>query len=87
METTDATKSASYLDLLRENDQKGKLVSKIYDKRDDFNFPVVNFPYLRDNVNTDASPAYGFCVPHSMQIISCLLQVPGFPEDSTAVVA
>ena len=49
-ETTDSTESASYLDLFLEIDQEGKLVSVIYDKRDDFNFPIVNFPYLCGNI-------------------------------------
>ena len=30
---------------------------KLYDKRDDFNFPIVNFPFLSSNI--PASPAYG----------------------------
>ena len=41
-----SSKSASYLDLLINIDNKGKLQTKIYDKRDDFNFPIVNFPFL-----------------------------------------
>ena len=61
-ETTDSKKSASYLDLFLEIDQEGKLVSKIYDKRDDFNFPIVNFPYLCGNI--PASPATG-CMFHN----------------------
>ena len=31
--------------------------SKFYDKRDDFDFPIVNFPFLSSNI--PASPAYG----------------------------
>ena len=31
--------------------------SKIYDKRDDFNFEVVNFPFLNGDV--PRSPSYG----------------------------
>jgi hypothetical protein len=30
---------------------------KLYDKRDDFNFPIVNFPFLSSNI--PAAPAYG----------------------------
>ena len=37
--------SASYLDLDLEIDNEGNLKSKLYDKRDDFNFPIVNFPF------------------------------------------
>ena len=37
-------KSASYLDLHLEIDGKGKLLTKLYNKRDDFAFRIVNFP-------------------------------------------
>jgi hypothetical protein len=39
-DTTDTHKSASYLDLHLEIDSKGRLRTKLYDKRDDFNFPL-----------------------------------------------
>ena len=45
-ETTDSTKSASFLDLFLEIYQKRKLVSKIYDKRDDFNFHIYEAIFL-----------------------------------------
>ena len=38
-------------------DQNGYLSTKLYDKRDDFNFPIVNFPFLDSNI--PSSPAYG----------------------------
>ena len=56
-DTTDTNKSASYLDLNLEIDNNRNLVSKIYDKRDDFNFQIVNFPFLCGNI--PVSPAYG----------------------------
>ena len=37
-ETTDTASSASFLDLYLEFDDSGQLRTKIYDKRDDFNF-------------------------------------------------
>ena len=37
-----------------------KLSTKLYDKRDDFNFPILNFPFLCGNI--PASPAYGVFV-------------------------
>ena len=49
-ETTDTASSASFLDLYLEFDDSGQLSTKIYDKRDDFNFKIINIP---------ASPAYG----------------------------
>ena len=43
-ETTDTASSASFLDLYLEFDDSGQLSTKIYDKRDDFNFKIINFP-------------------------------------------
>ena len=56
-DTTDTVKSASYLDLHLEIDNEGRLKTKLYDKRDDFSFPIVNFPFLSSNI--PAAPAYG----------------------------
>ena len=56
-DTTDTHKSASYLDLQIEIDKGGRLKTKLYDKRDDFTFPTVNFPFISSNIPT--SPAYG----------------------------
>ena len=39
-DTTDTNRSASYLDLHLEIDSEGRLKTKLYDKRDDFNFPL-----------------------------------------------
>ena len=56
-DTTDSPSSASYLDLSLSYDKYGDLSTKIYDKRDDFNFAIVNFPFLSSNI--PASPTYG----------------------------
>ena len=56
-DTTDAPKWANNLDLHLEFDEDGKLFIRLYDQRDDFDFPIVNFPYLRSNI--PESPAYG----------------------------
>jgi hypothetical protein len=34
------------LDLYLEFDDSGQLSTKIYDKRDDFNFKIINFPNM-----------------------------------------
>jgi hypothetical protein len=39
-------RSASYLDLHLEIDREERLRVKLYVKRDYFNFPIVNFPFL-----------------------------------------
>jgi hypothetical protein len=58
MDTTDTDRSASYLDLHLEIDSEGVwLRTKLYVKRDDFNFPIVNFPFMCSNI--PATPAYG----------------------------
>jgi hypothetical protein len=49
--------SASFLDLYLEFDDSGQLSTKIYDKQDDFNFKIINFPNMCSNI--PASPAYG----------------------------
>ena len=55
--TTESIHSSSYLDLQISTDQNGQMYTKLYDKRDDFNFPIVNFPFMDSNI--PASPAYG----------------------------
>jgi hypothetical protein len=56
-ETIDIASSASFLDLYLEFDDSGKISTKIYDKRDDFNIKIINFPNMYSNI--PASPAYG----------------------------
>jgi hypothetical protein len=38
-------------------DNEGRLRTKLYDKRDDFNSPIVNFPFMRSTF--PAAPSYG----------------------------
>jgi hypothetical protein len=59
LETKDTTAidmSASYLDIHIEIDSEGWLRTKLYDKRYDFNFPIVNFPFICSSI--PAAPAY-----------------------------
>jgi hypothetical protein len=48
---------ASFVDVYLEFDESGQLSTKMYDKRDDFNFKIINFPNVCSNIS--ASPAYG----------------------------
>ena len=48
---------ADYLDLTFIIDSGGKLVTRLYDKRDDFDFHIVNFPFLSSNI--PSGPSYG----------------------------
>ena len=52
--------SDSYLYILLNMGINGKLTTQLYDKRDDFSFSIVNFPYLCSNI--PSSPAYGVYV-------------------------
>ena len=49
-DTTDTRRTASYLKIFLNIDVDGRLHTKIYDKRDDFNFPIINFPFLSSNI-------------------------------------
>ena len=49
-DTTDTDRSATYLDLHLDIDSEGRLRTKLYDKRDDFKFPIVNFPFICSNI-------------------------------------
>ena len=49
---------ASFLDL-NLSITNGIVSSKMYDKRDDFSFEIVNFPFLDGDVSR--SPSYGVC--------------------------
>ena len=56
-DTTESDTSASYLVLLLSIGRDGQLHTSLYDKRDDFNFRITNFPFLSSNI--PSSPAYG----------------------------
>ena len=56
-DTTESNTYASYLDLLLSIESDGQLRTSLYDKRDDFNFHITNFPFLSSNI--PSSPAYG----------------------------
>ena len=49
-DTTDTDTSASYIDLHLEIDREGRLRTQLYDKRNDFNFLIVNFPIICSNI-------------------------------------
>jgi hypothetical protein len=43
-DTKECSTSALYLDVLLKLDTNGKITTQLYDKRDDFNLSIVNFP-------------------------------------------
>ena len=48
---------ANYLDLTFIIESNNRLYTKLYDKRDDFDFHIVNFPFLSSNI--PSGPSYG----------------------------
>ena len=48
---------ANYLDLTFVKGNNNRLYTKLYDKCDDFDFRIVNFPFLSSNI--PSSPSYG----------------------------
>jgi hypothetical protein len=56
-DTTESSTSVSYLDVLLNIDADGKRTTQLYDKRDYFNFAIVNLKYTCSNM--PLSPAYG----------------------------
>ena len=60
-DTTDTPRSASYLDILLEIDSKYRFLRRtLYNKRDDFDVPIVNFPFIGSNI--PAAVAHGVLV-------------------------
>ena len=55
--TTNTDTSTLYLDLHLKIDSERRSRTELYDIRDDFNFPIVNFPFICSNI--PATPAYG----------------------------
>ena len=55
--TTNTDTSTLYLDLHLKIDSERRSRTELYDIRDDFNFPIVNFPFICSDI--PAAPAYG----------------------------
>ena len=64
-DTTDTDRSDPYIDLHLEIDSEVRLRMKLYDKRDDFNFLIVNFACICSNI--PAAPAYGVYISQLTQ--------------------
>ena len=55
--TTESDVHVSYLDI-NISIKQNIFLTNVYDKRDNFNFKIVNFPFLNSNIPT--RPAYGW---------------------------
>ena len=60
---------ADYLDLTFIIDSGGKLSTRLYDKRDDFDFHIVNFPFLSSNIPSGHS--YGVYISQLIRYARC----------------
>jgi hypothetical protein len=65
--TLKSSTSTSYLDVLLKLDTNSKLTTQLYDKQDDFNFSIINFPYLCTCCSIPAAPAYGVYISQLIQ--------------------
>ena len=50
-------------------DSGGKLSTRLYDKRDDFDFHIVNFPFLSSNM--PSGPSYGVYISRLIRYARC----------------
>ena len=73
--TNTSDTSAAFLDLDLSIDN-GIISSKIYDKRDDFNFDIVNFPYLDGDV--PRSTSYGVYISQLIRFARACSSVEDF---------
>ena len=74
-DTTNTVRCASYLDLHLKIDSDCRLRTKLYNKRNDFDFPIVNFPFISGNIS--AAHVYGIFIS---QLI-LYFRVYGFHHD------
>ena len=60
---------ADYLDLTFIIHSGGKLSTRLYDKRDHFDFHIVNFPFLSSNI--PSGPSYGVYISQLIRYARC----------------
>ena len=60
---------ADYLDLRFIIDSGGKLSTRLYDKRDDSDLHIVNFPFLSSNI--PSGPSYSVCISQLIRYVRC----------------
>ena len=61
----------------------GTLITKIYDKRDDFSFPIVNFPFLDGDV--PLAPSYGIYISQLVRYARVCSDVSDFNERNLCI--
>ena len=64
-QTTESDTKLSYLDVSI-SICHGKFVTEVYDKKDNFNFNIVNYPFMCSNI--PARPTYGVHISQLIRI-------------------
>ena len=67
---------ANYLDLTFIIKSNNQLYTMLYDKRNDFDFHIVNFPFLSSNISS--SPSYGVYISQLIRYARCNIQLKIF---------
>ena len=62
---------ASNLDLTFTIEKNGKLSTKPYDKCDDFDFQIVNFPFQSSNIPSISGPSHGVYITQLIRYARC----------------
>ena len=83
-ETTESTLVASYLDLLFTRDVNNNITTKLYYKRDEFGFHIVNFPFMSSNI--PSAPAYGVYASQLIHYACCCSNYSDFLSRPRALV-
>ena len=83
-DTTESTSVASYLDLLFTRDENNNITIKLYDKRDEFDFHIVNFPFMSSNI--PSAPAYGVYASQLIRYAHCCSNNSDFLSHHRALV-
>ena len=74
---------ADYLDLTFVIDSGGKLSTRLYDKRHDFDFHIVNFPFLSSNIPSGLS--YGVYTSQLIRYAQCCSHYDDFRHRHTCL--
>ena len=83
--TSPSEYESHYLDLTFTRDGDNNLSTKLYDKKDDFSFDIVNFPFMSSNI--PASPAYGVYISQLIRYARCCSHYIDFASRHKTLVA
>ena len=67
--TVEKANKSDHLDVTFIIDSGGKLSTRLYEKRDDFDFHIFNFPYLSSNI--PSGPSYGMYISQLIRYARC----------------